>query len=190
MIEASPTRPGRILYIQNPVTSAAGMVTTIVNMPQALSFRALTTTIATPARVATMMKSVAIVVAVPAIGTEEISRDLRQRQAVEADRGHQHDKVVDPACQAGPDDDPGEAREKSPLGGKHRADQRPRPGDRGEVDAKQHQSPRRLVVDVVAEPMRGGDALVVQDGHAGGQEGPIEPIGHRKGRQGRDYQPK
>ena len=156
MIEASPTRPGRILYIQNPVTSAAGMVATIVNMPQALSSRVLTTTIATPASVATTMKSVAIVVAVPAIGTEQVSRDLGQRQAVAADRGHQHDEVVDAARQAGPDDDPGEAREKSPLGGKHRADQRPRPGDRGEVDAKEHQPPRGLVVDVVAEPMARG----------------------------------
>ena len=72
MSEASPTRPGRILFIQNPVTRAAGMVTTIVNMPQALSFRALTTTIATPARVATIMKSVAIVVAVPAIGPSRL----------------------------------------------------------------------------------------------------------------------
>ena len=123
-------------------------------------------------------------------GTEEVSRDLGQRQAVEADRGHQHNKVVYSARQAGADDDPSEAREKSPLGGKHRADQRPRPGDRGEMDAEEHQAPRRLVVDVVAKSMRGGDVLIVQHGHAGGQEGPVEPIGHQEGRQGRDYQPK
>ena len=60
--DASPTRPGRILYIQRPVIRAAGIVTTIVNMPQALSLRALTTTIATPASVAMMMNSVASVV--------------------------------------------------------------------------------------------------------------------------------
>ena len=94
------------------------------------------------------------------------------------------------ARQAGPDDDPGEAGKISPLRRQHRPNQRPRPGDRGEMHAKQHQSPRGLIVDVVAEPMRGGDALVVQHGHAGGQKGPVQPIGHQKGRQGRDYQPK
>ena len=38
---ASPTRPLRITFIHSPVTSAAGMVTTIVNMPQELSLRAI-----------------------------------------------------------------------------------------------------------------------------------------------------
>ena len=58
------------------------MVTTIVNMPQGLSLRALTTTIATPARVAMTMKSVATAWSCPADRPEQVARDLRQRQAV------------------------------------------------------------------------------------------------------------
>ena len=156
------------------------MVTTIVNMPQALSFRALTTTIATPARVATMMKSVAMVVAMPAMGPSRLraifgsDRPLKRTEATRTTKS-----CTPPARQAPmmiqvkPGKNPHWAASTGPI-------ERPRPGDRGEVDAKQHQSPRGLVVDVVAEPMRGGDILVVQHGHAGGQKGPIEPIGHRE----------
>ena len=50
---------------QNPVISAATMVTRIVNMPQALSLRAFTTTMATLARVTTTMNSVVMEVVMP-----------------------------------------------------------------------------------------------------------------------------
>ena len=66
--DASPTRPLRITFIHRPVTSAAGTVTMIVNMPQELSLRAMTTTFATPASVTMIMKSVATVVVTPEIG--------------------------------------------------------------------------------------------------------------------------
>ena len=68
MTEASPTLPGRILYIHAPVSSAAGIVTRIVNMPHELWLSALTTTIATLASTATTMNSVAIAVVAPATG--------------------------------------------------------------------------------------------------------------------------
>ncbi len=66
--DASVILPGRSLYIQKPVTRAAGIVTMIVNMPHALSLKALTTTIATLARMATMMNNVAIDVVIPNSG--------------------------------------------------------------------------------------------------------------------------
>ena len=63
--DASATFPGRMRYIHKPVSSAAGTVTTIVNIPHALSASALTTTLPTLASVATTMKSVAMEVVTP-----------------------------------------------------------------------------------------------------------------------------
>ena len=187
---ASPTRPLRITFIHSPVTSAAGIVTTIVNMPQELSLKAMTTTFATPARVTMMMKSVARVVVTPEIGPSRSRAILGSDRPSCRTEASRIDEVVHAACQAGPDDDPGEAGKIAPLRRQHRPDQRSRPGDRGEMDAKEHESPRWLVVDIVAEPMGGGADSVVQNGHTGGQKGPVQAIGHQKGRQGRDYQPK
>ena len=62
------------------------------------------------------------------------------------------------AGQAGADDDPGEAGKIAPLRGQHRPDQRPRPGNGGKMDAKQHQPPRGLVIHVVAQAVGGRDA--------------------------------
>src|SRR5438046_576228 len=64
MMEASVTFPGRILYIQSPVSNAAGIVTIIVNIPHELSANAFTTTIPTLANVHTMMNSVATLVVI------------------------------------------------------------------------------------------------------------------------------
>ncbi len=66
--DASAILPGRSLYIQNPVMSAAGIVTTMVNIPHALSLKALTTTMPILARMVMMMKSVAMDVVTPANG--------------------------------------------------------------------------------------------------------------------------
>src|SRR5438552_11923412 len=63
--EASATLPGRILYIQSPVKSAAGIVAMMVNIPHALSLSAFTTTMPTLANVITMMNNVAIDVVIP-----------------------------------------------------------------------------------------------------------------------------
>src|SRR2546425_9329887 len=68
MTDASATRPGRILYIHRPVSRAAGIVTRIVNIPQALSLRAFTTTMATLDSVQTMMNSVTMEVVTPEMG--------------------------------------------------------------------------------------------------------------------------
>ena len=71
--EASTIRPGRITFIHSPVKSAAGMVTTMVKVPQALSLRALTTTMAEAARVAMTMKSMATRVMAPQTGPRRLA---------------------------------------------------------------------------------------------------------------------
>ena len=78
MALASATLPGRILYIQRPVSSAAGIVRRIVNIPHEDSARALTTTIATLAIVHTMMNMVATLVVTPAT-RPMLSRAMRGR---------------------------------------------------------------------------------------------------------------
>ena len=83
-------------------------------------------------------------------GPQQFGGDFRQRQAVLAHGGQQDDEVVDPACQAGADDDPGEAGQVSPLGGQDRSEQRPGAGDGGEMGPEEHQSPGGAIIDVVA----------------------------------------
>ncbi len=71
--EASPTRPGRSLFIHKPVIRAAGMVTTMANTPQGLSLRALTTAMPDPAKVAMTTNSVATRVIVPETGPSSLA---------------------------------------------------------------------------------------------------------------------
>ncbi len=72
----------------------------------------------------------------------------------------------------------------------HGAHQRPRPGNRREVDAEEHQPAGGLVVDVVAQAVRRREAAVVEHRDPRRQKRSVEPIGHKKGGQGGDYQPK
>ena len=156
---ASPMRPLRITFIHSPVISAAGMVTTIVNMPQELSLKAYDHDLGHAGQGDNDDEERGQRGRDPGDRPEQVAGDLGQRQAVVPHRGQQNHEVMYAARQAGPDDDPGEAGKISPLRRQHRPDQRSRPGDRGEVDAKEHQSPRGLIVDVVAEPMGGREPL-------------------------------
>ena len=68
MADASATLPGRILYIHNPVSSAAGIVSRIVNIPHGLSANAFTTTNPILASVQIRMNNVATELVTPATG--------------------------------------------------------------------------------------------------------------------------
>ena len=63
-------------------------------------------------------------------------------------------EVMHPARQTRPDDDPRKPWKKPPLGGQHRADERPRARDRGKMVAEEHELVRRVVVHAVTKPMR------------------------------------
>ena len=189
MSEASPTRPGRILFIHSPVIKAAGMVTTIVNMPQELSLKAITTTLATPAKRNDDDEERGQRGRRAGNRSQQPPRDLGQREPIAAHGGQQDHEVMHAAGQARADDDPGEAGQESPLRREHRPHQRPRPGNRREVNAEEHQPPRRLVVDVIAEPVRGREPLIIEHRDPRRQKGPIEPIGDGKGCQGGDDEP-
>lgn len=112
--------------------------------------------------------------------------DLGEREPILAHRGQQHDKVVDAAGQAGADEDPDEARQVTPLRGEHGPDQRSGAGDGGEVDAKEDQAAGGVVIDAVAQAVGGGDAAVVEHGHARGEKGAVEAVGDGEGGQRAD----
>ena len=186
--DASPIAPGRILFIHKPGHKAAGIVTTIVNMPQGLSLEGVHHHHGHAGQGGDDDEQRGQRGGHPGDRPQQVAGDLRQRQAVLPHRGQQHHEIMYAAGQAGPDHDPGEAGKIAPLRRQHRPDQRPRSGDGGEVDAEQHQPPGGLVVDVVAQAVRGRDA-VVQHRHLGRQEGPVKTIGHQEGRQRGDHQP-
>ena len=122
-------------------------------------------------------------------GSQQVSGDFWQRLPILPHRGQEHDEVVDPAGQARADHNPAEAGKIAPLRGQDRPNQRPRARNGRKVDAEQHQPPRGVIIDVVAEPVGRRDAPVVQNGHFCRQKGPIEPIGHQKRGQGGNHQP-
>ncbi len=65
---ASPTLPGRQTFIQNPISTAMGMVHAMVNSPQGLSRSAFTTTRARTASRMIMMARIATIAASPVPG--------------------------------------------------------------------------------------------------------------------------
>ena len=176
MTDASPTRPGRTLYIQNPVRRAAGIVTTMVNIPQALSLRAFTTTMLTLARMAMTMKSVATEVVKPDTRPMEWRAILGRGQAVLAHRRPEDDEVVNPTREAGTDDDPDEAGQIAPLRREHRADKRPRPRDGREVVAEEHHPVGGMVVHAVLKPVGGCGARIVERGYLCCEKSPVGAI--------------
>jgi len=68
MADASPTFPGRHRFIHHPISSAIGMVQTMVNSPQGDAFSALTTMSARTASRMIIMKRTASIAVAPAAG--------------------------------------------------------------------------------------------------------------------------
>ena len=81
---------------------------------------------------------------------------------------------------------PGQVAE---LRGEHRADQRPRARDRGEVVAEEHPAVGRHEVAAVAEPLGGGGAAVVEPEDPVGEEAAVEAVGDEVGADGGDHEP-
>ena len=84
-------------------------------------------------------------------GAEFVADHLTQRAAPSSGGDPQHEVVLHTSGEYRADDDPDGARQITHLHGKHRADQRTRARDRGEVMAEQHPPVGRHVVGVVFE---------------------------------------
>ena len=112
-----------------------------------------------------------------------------QRLPVVPNGGQEHHKVVDTPGQAGPENNPDEARKITPLRCEHRADQWSRARNGGEMDAEEHQPIGGLIVNIVAKPMGGRGPAIIQYRHFSRQERSISPVRHGEGRQGRNHQP-
>ena len=114
--------------------------------------------------------------------------DLGQRLAAAAHRGGQDEHVLHGAGQADADDQPEQARHVAVLDGQHRADERPGPGDGGEVMAEQHPLVGRVVVLAVVERVGRRQAAVVEGGHLRGEEGAVVAVGDGQDAQGAEQQ--
>ena len=121
------------------MNSASGIDTPMVNVPQALSCSALTTARPSPASAMTMMKRIAIAAVTPATGPISARAISASDRPPRRDRRPQDDEVVHGAGEADADDQPDQPGRVAELRRQHRADERARAGDGGEVMAEQHQ---------------------------------------------------
>ena len=187
--DASPTLPGRILYIHAPVSRAAGIVTRIVNMLHELSLSTFTTTIATLASTAITMNSAATAVVVPATGPMSVAGDFRQRLPVVPHRSREDHEIVNAPGKAGPDHNPCKTGKIAPLGGEDWPNQRAWAGNRRKMVPEENDIFGRMIIDAVPQPMGRRSAAIIQHRHLRRQKRPVEPIRHQKGRQRRNHQP-
>ncbi len=154
-----------------------GIVLAMVNSPHGLAFSAFTTTRASTARRMIMIARMASIAAIPATGfTSSFAiwpRDFPSRRS-EAKR-------MTKSCTAPPSDhardEPQRARQVAELRGQHRADERPRPRDGGEVVAEEHPLVGRHEVAAVAQPLGRRRAAVIEAEDLERDEPGVEPVG-------------
>ena len=96
------------------------------------------------------------------------------------------------SCTAPPsgdaDEDPDEPGQKAELRRQHRADERAGAGDGGEVVAEQHPAVGGHEVLAVGEAVRRGDARVVEDEDARGDECGVEAVADGERAQRHDHE--
>ena len=105
----------------------------MVKVPQALSARALTTTLAIAAMAIITMARMANPATMPERGPISALGNLSQRLAVPADGRRQHDEVVDRAAQHHANENPQVAGQEAELRGQRGPHQRARASDGCEV---------------------------------------------------------
>ncbi len=136
----------------------------LVNTPQGLSASVFTTTSDRTASRMTMMARIAImqVAITPARGVHFLLHHLAERFAIAPDGGEEDHKILHRAAEHDADQNPECARQITELGGEHRADQRPGPGDGGEMMAEDDPFVCFYEVPAVVVDFTGGGAAVIQ----------------------------
>ena len=114
---------------------------------------------------------------------------LAERFAVAPHRAEQNHEVLHAAAQHGADDHPERAGQIAELRGEHRADQRSRAGDGGEMVAEDDPFIGGHEVVAVVEALGGRGAAVVESQHFRGDEFRIEAVADRVGADGGDDEP-
>jgi len=104
---------------------------------------------------------------------------LANRFSVAAYRAKKNHKILHAAreCRAG--NQPERSRQIAKLRGERRSDERPRPGDCGEVVAEENPFVGGHEVAAVVMALAGRGAGVVEGENFGGHEGGIEPVRHQ-----------
>ena len=122
-------------------------------------------------------------------GTEFVADHLTQRAAPSSGGDPQHEVVLHTSGENRADDDPDGARQITHLHRQHRADERTRPRDRGEVMAEQHAPVGRHVVGVVLEDLGGRCVVVARTDDLHLDQPRVEPEADHVGADRRDDEP-
>src|SRR5581483_12370806 len=110
----------------------------------------------------------------PTERSDLVLRHLAERAAVAAQAPAEDAEVLHGAAEDDADEDPERPGKIAELRGERRADQRPRPRDRGEVVAEDDPAVRRHEVAPVVDALRGCDPFRVEREHARGEERAVE----------------
>jgi len=103
-------------------------------------------------------------------GADLCPRDLGERRAAAAGGGPENDHVVHGARQADAAHEPNEPGRVAELRREHRTDERPRPGNRGEVVAEEDPPGRDVIVLAVGPGVRRSGPCVVEHHDPRGDE--------------------
>ena len=122
-------------------------------------------------------------------GAEFVAGHLAQRTAPSPGGDPQHQVVLHAAGEHGADDDPDAAGQIAHLGGQHRTDEWPRPGDGGEMVAEQHPPVGRHVVGAVVEDFGRGGVVVARAHDLHLDQPGIEPESDDVGADRGDHEP-
>ena len=157
------------------------MVAATVEVAHGLPNIAFTTTSPSTAIRITRIARIATSAAIPPIGPDLLAHHLAEALAVAARRGDQDREVLHRAAEHHADQDVERPGQVSELRRQDRPDQRAGAGDRREVVPEHDPAVGGDEVLAVGEPVRRGDARVVERERPGRQKRRVEAVGERVG---------
>ena len=160
--DTSSTLPGRIRRRYSPISSAMGIVIAIVNVPQGLSFRALTTTQRNHAEENEENRNHGRVGNKAAHAPDLFFGHFSERLAVAANGEKQNHEVLHATGKDGAGQHPQRSGKIAELRGQHRAHQGARSGDGGKMMAEHDPFVRHQKIATVFQSFGRGGAQGIE----------------------------